>query len=66
MRKRASESFSFIEEFFPSLPMDLINYSANDFVLNAHPDKIALITEAKSAIQSIIEGANEKKPDTRA
>ena len=46
--------------FFTSLPMDLINYSVKDFVLNAHPDKISLITEAKSAIQSVIE-VYEKK-----
>jgi hypothetical protein len=39
--------------------MDLISYSVRDFVLNAHPDKIALITEATSAIQSIT-ASNEK------
>ena len=35
--------------FFPSLPMDLINYSVKDFLLN----------ESKSEIQSITE-SNEK------
>ena len=59
MRKRGGESLSYIEVFFPSLPMDLINYSVKDFMLNAHPDKIALIKEAKPAIQSTID-ANEK------
>lgn len=54
MRKTDPTSLFYIGEFFPLLPMDLINYSVKDFVLNESFQK--WILEPDEEVKTFWEG----------